>query len=83
MGSVVEAKNEKVKIKPWGIIVNDTNSLINKLSEIKIFPVDVNKISHYCDLSPKVVKNILKESPLEVNKRAQRDFMHRYGTRLP
>jgi hypothetical protein len=45
MGSVVEAKNEKVKIKPWGIIVNDTNSLINKLSEIKIFPVDVNKIA--------------------------------------
>ena len=83
MGSVVEAENDKVKIKAWGIIINDINSLFNKLSEIKIFPVDVNKISHYYDLPPKVVKNILKESPLEVDERAQRDFMHKYGTQLP
>ena len=83
MGSVVEAENDRVRVKAWGIIINDVKALFNKLSELKLFPVDVNKISDYYDIPPKRVKDLLKESPLQIDEEAVRDFIRKYGNRLP
>ncbi|MFP3259869.1 MAG: hypothetical protein RXQ22_03075 [Sulfolobus sp.] len=82
-GAIVEAENDRVKIKAWGIIVKDVNALFNRLSEIKVTPVDITKLSLYYDLPPKKVKKILKENPLSLSQIAYADFLSRFGNKLP
>ncbi|MFP3065366.1 MAG: hypothetical protein RXR59_07530 [Sulfolobus sp.] len=82
-GAIVEAENDRVKIKAWGIIVKDVNALFNRLSEIKVTPVDITKLSLYYDLPPKKVKKILKENPLSLPQIAYADFLSRFGNKLP
>jgi hypothetical protein len=82
-GAIVEAENDRVKIKAWGIIVKDVNALFNRLSEIKVTPVDITKLSLYYDLPPKKVKKILRENPLSLSQIAYADFLSRFGNKLP
>ena len=82
-GSVVEASNGKVKIRAWGVIINDINSLFNKLSEIKPMPVDVTRISLQYDMPPNKVRKILKEAPLRLEEEAYKYTLLTYGNRLP
>jgi len=82
-GSVVEASNGRVKIRAWGVIINDINSLFNKLSEIKPMPVDVTRISLQYDMPPNKVRKILKESPLKLEEEAYKYTLSAYGNKLP
>ena len=82
-GSVVEASNGKVKIKAWGIIINDINALFNKLSELKPLPVDVTKLSLQYDMPLNKVKKILKEAPLKLDEEAYKFTLSSFGSKLP
>lgn len=82
-GAVVEAENDKVKIKAWGITINDVNSLFNKLSELKPFPMDATRLSLQYDMPIHKVKKILKENPLDLEKEAYKFTITNYGNRLP
>mgnify|MGYP001772505455 CR=1 FL=1 len=82
-GSVVEASNGKVKIKTWGIIINDINALFNKLSEIKPLPVDIARLSLQYDMPLNKVKKILKEDPLKLEKEAYKYALSTFGNKLP
>ena len=82
-GSVVEASNGKVKIKAWGIIINDINALFNRLSEIKPLPVDVTRLSLQYDMPLNKVKKILKEVPLKLEEEAYKFTLSSFGNKLP
>lgn len=82
-GAVVEANNDKVKIRAWGIIINDINALFNKLSEIKPLPVDIAQISLQYDMPLNKVKKILKEDPLKLEEEAYKYALSNFGNRLP
>lgn len=83
LGSIVEAENDKVKIKAWGITINDVNALFNKLSELTIAPIDVNRLSLQYDMPVNKVKKIVKENPLKLNEEALKYSLSTYGNRLP
>jgi len=82
-GSVVEASNGRVKIRAWGVIINDINALFNRLSEIKPMPVDITRLSLQYDMPPNKVRKILKEAPLRLEEEAYKYTLSTYGNKLP
>ncbi|QIW23536.1 hypothetical protein EWF20_04780 [Sulfolobus sp. S-194] len=82
-GAVVEAENDKVRIKAWGITINDINALFNRLSEMKPLPIDVTKLSLQYDMPLHKVKKIVKDNPLKLQEEAYKFAISNFGNRLP
>ncbi|AAY80396.1 hypothetical protein [Sulfolobus acidocaldarius] len=83
LGYIVEAENDKVKLRAWGIIINDVKSLFNRLSEMKIFPVDFNALSLKYSLPIKVIKDIIEKKPFEFEDEVYKEFLKKFGSMLP
>lgn len=82
-GSIVEASNGKVKMKAWGISINDINALFNRLSETKPLPLDYTRLSLQYDMPLNKVKKIVKENPLGLEEEAYRFTLSNFGNILP
>ncbi|BFH73752.1 hypothetical protein SJAV_16960 [Sulfurisphaera javensis] len=82
-GAIIEAENDNVKIKAWGIAINDVSSLFNKLSELKPLPIDTTRLSLQYDMPLHKVRKILKENPLNLDKEAYKFTISNYGNKLP
>lgn len=79
LGAVVFAENNKVKVKAWGIKIADVRALFNRLSTLKLLPIDIREISEIYGLRIGKVKRILKTSGGEaLKKEATQEKSKRY-----
>ena len=79
LGAVVLAENSKVKVRAWGIKIVDVRALFNRLSTLKLLPIDVREVSDIYGLRIGHVKRILKTSGGEaLKKEATEEKSKRY-----